>query len=109
LEICNCTWEPDTGTLTTVWEAKEEKTRIVLEMVSWFKDAFANLGTSAKGNPKKQAPPPETLFNLDEDWSVKTVHQCHDQAAATSAGSSPPLKGTGKIVDMTALDEESAQ
>jgi hypothetical protein len=75
---------------------------------SWIKDAFADLGTSAKGNPKKQAPPPETLFNLDEDKSVKTVHQCHKQVAATNTGSTPPRKGTGEIVNVTALDEESA-
>ncbi len=108
LEICNYTWEPNTGTLTTVLEAEEEKTCFVLEMTLWFKNAFANLGTSAKGNPKKQAPHPETLFNLDEDWSVKTVHQCQEQAAVTTAGSTPPRKDTGKIVDVTASDEESA-
>jgi hypothetical protein len=33
-EICNCTWEPDTGTLTAFQEVEEEKTHVVLDRES---------------------------------------------------------------------------
>jgi hypothetical protein len=61
LEMANCTWDLDTGTLTTHQEAAEEKNRVVLETALWFKDAFANLGLRVDGKPKKPAPPPETV------------------------------------------------
>ncbi len=75
-------------------------------MALWFKDAFADLGLRVDGKLKKPAPPPETLFNLEDDQSVKTVHHCHEQAA-TTAGSTPPWKGKGKVVEMASSDEES--
>jgi hypothetical protein len=34
LEMAYCTWDLDTGTLTTHQEAAEEKNRVVLEMAS---------------------------------------------------------------------------
>jgi hypothetical protein len=107
LEIANCTWNLDTGTLTTLQEAAEEKNRVVLETASWFKDAFADLGSRVDGKPKKPAPPLETLFNLEDDRSVKTVHHCHEQAV-TTVGSTPPWKGKGEVVKMASSDEESA-
>ncbi len=70
-EMANCTWDSDTGTLTTHQEATEEKNCVVLETALWFKDAFADLGSRVDGKPKKSAPPPETLFNLKDDQSVK--------------------------------------
>jgi hypothetical protein len=106
-EMANCTWDSDTGTLTTHQEAAEEKNRFVLEMASWFKDTFADLGSRVDRKPKKPAPPPETLFNLKDDQFVKTVHHCHEQAA-TTAGSTPPRKGKGKVVEMASSDEEFA-
>jgi hypothetical protein len=108
LEIMNCTWNPDTGTLTTHQEASEDDNCLVLETALWFHDVFAKLGAYAKGKPRRQALPLETLFNLDEDRFVKTVHHCHDQAAATTVGSTPSRKGKSKIVNVTALDEDSA-
>ena len=106
-EIMNCTWDPDTGTLTTHQKAAEEKNRVVLETALWFKDAFANLGTVVNGKPKQQAPPPKTLFNLNEYQSVETVHHRHEQAAIAT-GHKPPRKGKGTVVDVTNSDEESA-
>ena len=77
-----------------------------METASWFKDAFANLGLRVDRKLKKPAPPPETLFNLKDDRSVKTVHHRHEQAA-TTVGSTPPQKGKGKVVKMASSDEES--
>jgi hypothetical protein len=106
-EMANCSWDLDTGTLTTHQEEAEEKNRVVLETALWFKDAFADLGSAVDGKSKKPAPPPGTLFNLEEDRSVKTVHHCHEQAV-TTAGSTPPWKGKGKVVNVASSDEESA-
>jgi hypothetical protein len=105
--MANCSWDSDTGTLTTHQEETEEKNCIVLEMALWFKNAFVDLGLAVGGKLKKPSLPSETLFNLEEDWSVKTVHHRHKQAA-TTAGSTPPWKGKGKVVNVASSDEESA-
>ena len=108
-KMATCTWDLDSGSLTTHWETTEENNRVVLEMATWFKDAFANLGLTTNGQPKKTAPPPETLFNLKEDWLVKAMHHRHkEQQAATTAGTTPPLKGNNKIVDAASSDKDSA-
>ncbi len=104
-EIMNCTWDPVTGTLKAHQEAADEKDCVVLEAALWFKDAFADLDKTVNGKPKQQALPPETLFNLNEDQSVKMVHHHHEQAA-TSTGNTPPRKGKDKVVHVTNSDEE---
>jgi hypothetical protein len=74
-KMANCTWDSDSGTLTTQQEKAEEKNRVVLEKASWFQDAFADLGSMmSAGKSKKPAPLHETLFNLEEDQLVKMVH-----------------------------------
>ncbi len=106
-EMANCSWDLDNGTLTTHQEEAEEKNQVLLERGTWFKNAFADLDSAVDGKTKKPAPPPETLFNLEEDRSIKTVHHCHEQAA-TTAGSTPPWKGKGEVVNVASSDEESA-
>jgi len=70
-EITNCTWDSDSGTLTTQQEKAEEKNRVILETASWFQDAFPDLGsTMSAEKSKKPARLPETLFNLEENRSV---------------------------------------
>ena len=108
-EMATCTWDSDSGSLTTQQETTEENNRVVLKTASWFKDAFADLGSTANGRLKKTAPPPETLFNLEEDRSVKTVHHRHEeQQAATTAGTTPPWKGNNKIVVVASSDKDTA-
>jgi hypothetical protein len=99
----------DSGTLTTQQEKAEEKNCVVLETTSWFKNAFADLGLTIDRKLKKPAPLPETLFNLEKDQSVKTVHHRHEeQQAATTAGNTPPRKGKNKIADLASSDGDSA-
>jgi hypothetical protein len=109
-DMASCIWDSDSGTLTTQQEEAEDKNRVVLETASWFKDAFADLGSSIDGKSKKPAPPPESLFNLEEDRSVKTVHHRHEevQEATTTAGNTPPRKGKNEIVELASSDEDSA-
>ena len=108
-EMATCTWDSDSGSLKTQQEMAEENNHVVLETASWFKDAFADLGSTVNGQLKKTASPPETLFNLEEDRSVKTVHHRHEeQQAATTAGTTPPWKGNNKIVVVASSDKDTA-
>ncbi len=108
-KMATCTWDSDSGSLTIQWETAEKNNRVVLETASWFKDAFADLGSTVNKHSKKTAPPPKTLFNLEEDRSIKTVHHRHEeQQAATTAGTTPPRKGNNKIVVVASSDEDSA-
>jgi hypothetical protein len=94
-KINQCTWDSDTGSLTTKQDAESNKNEEDLEKASWFKDAFANLGIVSNGRAtKKQAPQPETLFNLDGDRSIKTIYQ-RNKAQPSSAGCTPPEKKKG--------------
>jgi hypothetical protein len=101
-EMANCSWDSDNGTLTTHQEEAEEKNLVILETASWFKNAFTDLGSAVDGKSKKPAPPPETLFNLEEDRSVKTVHHHHEQAA-TTAGSTPHGRAKARLSMWQAL------
>jgi hypothetical protein len=104
--MATCTWDSDSGTLTTQQEEAEDKNRVILETASWFKDAFADLGSTVDGKSKKPAPLPETLFNLEEDRSVKMVHHHHEeQQEATTAGNTPPQKEKHEIVELASSDE----
>ena len=108
-DMASCIWDSDSGTLTTQQEEAEDKNRVVLETASWFKDAFADLSSTIDGKSKKPAPPPESLFNLEEDRSVKTVHHRHEEVQeATTAGNTPPRKGKNEIVELASSDEDSA-
>ena len=58
---------------------------------------------------KKPAPPPESLFNLEEDQSVKTVHHRQEvEQEATTTGNTPSRKGKNEIVELASSDEDSA-
>ncbi len=96
-EINQCHWDPDSGTLTTKQDTDTAKNKEDLEKVSWFKDAFADLGIAAKrGALKKQAPPLEMLFDLDGNRSIKTIHHRNEEQP-NNAGSTPPKKGKKKM------------
>ena len=106
-EINQCTWDSKTGTLVTKRDAKANKNEEDLEKASWFNDAFANLEIVLKGGAsKKQAPPPETLFNLDGERSIKTIHQ-RNKAQPSNMGSTPPKKGKDEDLINISSEEES--
>jgi hypothetical protein len=106
-EINQCTWDSDTGSLTTKQDAESNKNEEDREKASWFKDAFANLGIASNEKAtKKQAPPPEMLFDLNGDRSIKTIHQ-HNEAQPSSAGCTPLKKKRGKEMIDVSSEEES--
>jgi hypothetical protein len=106
-EMASCTWDPDSGTLTTARKADERKNLTELEKASWYKNAFEDIGTVKQCNPK---PPPELLFNLDEDRSIKTIHLRNEARLSLKEGGSQPLqkKLIDKVVQPMSSDEESA-
>jgi hypothetical protein len=105
VEINTCTWDLDSGVLTTQRETNKNWHLEELEKAAWFKNAFDDLGLVSKGVPKRPAPPPETLFNLDEDHSVKTTHLRHENCPPP-ARSTPPRKSGNEIVNMTNSKDE---
>jgi hypothetical protein len=98
VECEQCTWDKETRTLMTQKEKAQEKTDLDLENALWFKDAFSGLDLESGRGKKQQAPPPEALFYLDGERSIKTIHERH--VAKATAGSPPP-KEKGKQHDET--------
>ncbi len=95
-EINQCHWNPDSGTLTTKQDAKTAKNKEDLEKASWFKDTFADLGIVAKGGAlKKQAPPPEMLFDLAEIGPSRLLI-ITTRSSLTTWGAPPPKRARKK-------------
>jgi hypothetical protein len=55
-------------------------------------------------------PPPESLFNLDKDRSIKTIHLCNDNWLAPAMGGLPPPQKrlNSEVVNLASSDEDSA-
>jgi hypothetical protein len=106
-EMDSCTWDPDSGILTTAREANEKKDLEELKKASWYKDAFEDIGVTKRGIPK---PPPESLFNLDEDRSIKTIHLRNETRLPLNADGPgrSQKKSSNEVVLLTNSDEESA-
>ena len=105
-EMGLCTWDPDTGTLTTPQESMESQNLAELEKAAWYKDAFEGIGSTKMTAPR---PPSESLFNLDKDRSIKTIHHRNNNRPTSASGISPPRKRpNNEVVDATNSDEDSA-
>jgi hypothetical protein len=89
-EISSCTWDFDSGVFTTQWELDDNKHLEELEKAAWFKDAFEDLGLAANGGPKCLTSLPETLFDLNGERSIKTIHLCHESWLPSAGGTPPP-------------------
>jgi hypothetical protein len=105
-EIHLCTWDSEKMILTTPKDKSTDAGQSIAQ-ASWFKDAFADLNIAKKGKGRLPAPPPESLFNLAADRSVKTIH---DKPASNPKGGKkrPSNKNTSEAVNLTGSDEESA-
>jgi hypothetical protein len=101
-------WDLDTFILTTHQESSENQAQANLESAAWYKDAFEDLSPATKGGLKKPTPPPETLFNLDKDCTVKIIHLCNEKRPPPAGSTTRPRKLTTKIVRLTGSDEDSA-
>jgi len=80
MEIDDCQWDPDTLTLTTLHEQKEEEDLEALEKASWWNNAFDLKEMGKKTVKQASNKQPEKLFDLDADaLSFVTVHNRHLQ------------------------------
>jgi hypothetical protein len=94
-EIAQTSWDPETGTLTTAKELAQKRTTADLMNASWFKDTFFDLDLDKSKGKKQPAPPPETLFDLDGDRLVTTIHEYHMKQPTLK--SPPPAKRNNKF------------
>ncbi len=103
----SCTWDANSGILTTLQETEENNNLAELEKAAWYKNAFENLGAAKQEGLK---PPPESLFNLNKDRSIKTIHLRNENRLAPAASGKPPpqKKSNNEVVEMTSSDEDSA-
>ncbi len=106
LEMGMCTWDSDTGVLTTHRESVDNQVQADLESAAWYKDAFKELGLATKEGSKTPELPPETLFNLDEDRSIKTIHNRNEKQLPSAGSPAPPKKLNPKVVRLTDSDED---
>jgi len=105
-EIQLCSWNQETLVLTTPRDKTATCDEEKMLQASWFKDAFAELSMVKKGKGKLPAPPPEMLYNLAEDRSIKTIHNRNEIPPQGGAESHP--KRVNDTVILTESDEESA-
>ena len=71
-----CKWDTATKTLTTVEDCIQSEKAKAFEGAAWFNDEFGLLGKNATRNQTRFAAP-ETLFDLDNAASRKTIHDRH--------------------------------
>jgi hypothetical protein len=107
-EMGTCTWDSDTGVLTTHRESVDNQVQADLESTAWYKDALKELSLTTKEGSKTPAPPPKTLFNLDKDRSIKTIHNCNEKQLPSVGSPAPPKKLNPKVVKLTESDEDPA-
>ena len=79
--IKDCEWDKEKRIITTAQELAEDKKQKEYSKATWYQDAVSKY--SGSGNDKKKGgqsnyAAPEAMYNLDEEKSVKTIHQRND-------------------------------
>ncbi len=62
-EMSLCTWDPNSGVLTTLGESEDNQNLADLNRAAWYKNAFEDLGPAKKGG-LKTPPPPLSLSSI---------------------------------------------
>jgi hypothetical protein len=76
MQIPNCKWDGNLMTVVTPDDNNDKELYSKLEAASGFKD---ELGLTKKCKKKKGYLKPELLYNLDDNCSIKTLHDCNDK------------------------------
>jgi hypothetical protein len=77
-EIDECDWDPNTQTITTPKEKKDDNKVEELETATWWKNAFDLKDMGVKTANQAANKDPAVLFDLDNDaLSFATVHDRH--------------------------------
>ena len=96
-EIADCVWDPDTQTITTPQEKKENDNLKEMENATWWNNAFDLKEIGKKPAKRAADKKPEELFDLNADaLSFATIHNRHlqptfnvDKEDSESEGTAP--------------------
>lgn len=111
-EAKDCKWDNETWTLTTAKELKEDGKQSDYQKASWWKaNEVANRHLSKQKNKDKQYADPAVLYNMNEERSVKTLHEKNDNRYEGDFGApvidlSGKFKGPDEEVIELAQDDE---
>ena len=87
-ELCHginlCEWNKETHVLTTPAD-KDEDAAQDIENAAWYKDEFGD-HMKGGGKEKKQYAAPEALYGLDDEHSVRTIHDKKGKGYSGSPG-----------------------
>jgi hypothetical protein len=76
--IHSCVWDEDTKTISTPEQIADEKRMAEIESAAWYRDEFGKHMVDGMKKAKSYTDP-ESLYNLDGERSVKTLHARNDQ------------------------------
>ncbi len=97
------------GILTTLQESADNQNLADLKRAVLYKNAFEDLGPAKQGSHKTPAPPPESLFNLDKDCSIKTIYLRNNNWLPSAGGTPLPQKKLNiKVIKLANSGEDSA-
>jgi len=74
-QMSNFTYDEKSRTLTSLKDNSQDKALEELSKAPWFQNKFdMNVLLNDKKKAKEDGPPPELLFNIDGERSLKTIH-----------------------------------
>ena len=77
-ESHSCTWDKGKRVLTTPAELEESEEEKTIEQQPWFQDVVSQYEVKAGKKKGRTYAAPESLFDLDGERSVTTIHQKND-------------------------------
>lgn len=100
-----CQWNSETWELTTAEELKEDSKRKDIKKAAWYKNETGRHMKEANKKKEKKYADPATLYDLDGDRSVKTIHERNDHRYAGDSGA-PVIDLSDKFKDSTQKDKD---
>ena len=99
-EIADCEWDPETQTITTPHEKKENNDLEEMENATWWNKAFDLKEIGKKPAKRAANKKPEELFDLDADaLSFATVHNRHLKPTFNLDNEDGESEGTASAAD----------
>ena len=85
-EIGDCEWNEEKKELTTKKEKEDQEDSEDIESAAWYCDDVGDHMLDKKKKSKRQYAAPESLYDLDGEQSVKTIHERNDSRYVGSPG-----------------------
>ncbi len=76
-KINECVWDATTNTITTPEQLADEERMAEMEKATWYRNEFGKHMVDGMKNVKKYTDP-ESLYTLDGERSIKTLHARND-------------------------------